>query len=960
MTQTYTELQSHIDQLWKIIEQQEKQIQELKKDNQKVCSERDELQAKLRSITSKGVIAESAASQIEKSVEVNPVDNDNNSSAISKQNGIDQVNPILPTRSPYRSSNTNDTDLNTSKDINNNSSTKLPAIGTSTLDTSAASLSISQGPVSPIIIEHDAKFKSSTLPSQTRDSRIVNRKQHNSMVFPSSIIIPTNNKKEDAYSTSHSLDHSSLRRSESNAIQEHSADLLTQQSSNELNSISDVTVKVVGSVLKSNEKGKDVVAFILSVGKHQNNRYEELWRVEKLYSDFLDLDLKLKTQMNRSGVYKMTRLPEKQLFATRSPNKLDQRRIALEKYLQNAITLPMDDIGNLCEFLSTDVVEQPSYTNEGKKEGYLIKRGKNFGGWKTRYFVIKKKRLDYYEVKDGSKLGSILLDGAQIGRQNPTDSMDEHENVYRHAFLIVEPKKTTLGNFTKHILCASNDSERDEWITALVEVIHHKIEKDSTQTSRKKSSDKRKPSKGEIRTVAATPISQLRINPIHAIDMEKLTSVPAVSNNNNNTKDDHSTTTGSNLAESLPLEMYDITNASNTSWLDSPIPTSQLDRRESDDSVTNEQQQQQQIDKKNKSKAANRMTLLGKKIFGNQQRPSTNQAEGNLVNNSMSNGRPSSPIPNYSNTSYHPLAVVTQEQQQQQQQRTGTQKSLRHILSRSPQNDNLDHIPTPTNHPSMPKQVFGVSLEEAVRVSRISENYHLPAIVFRCIEYLDAKNAVLEEGLYRLSGSNVVLQNLKKKFNQDGDIPLLNNKEEYDVHAIAGLLKMWLRELPISVLTRELRPEFIKVIDRKDRINELGRLVSLLPLENYTLLRILIAHLISVVKHSDTNRMTVRNISIVFSPTLGLPGTIFNLFLSEFEYIFWTTDDGNATPRKMSQTNDSINLDEKEESSQQARKFTVNDEHGRSNRNSIIYMHGAPTAIVNLEKLTDGKGMSCN
>ncbi|CAO3633092.1 unnamed protein product [Cunninghamella echinulata] len=798
--------------------------------------------------------------------------------------------------------------------------------------------------------------------------------------------------------------------------------------------------------------------------------------------------------MNRSGVCKMTRLPEKQLFATRSPNKLDQRRIALEKYLQNAITLPMDDIGNLCEFLSTDVVEQPSYTNEGKKEGYLIKRGKNFGGWKTRYFVIKKKRLDYYEVKDGSKLGSILLDGAQIGRQNPADSMDEHENVYRHAFLIVEAKKTTLGNFTKHILCASNDSERDEWITALVEVIHHKIEKDSTQTpspsissmrntsssntslpsekQRKKSSDKRKPSKGEIRTVAATPISQLRINPIHAVDMEKLTSVPTVSNNNNNTKGDHSTVTSSTLTESLPLEISDnsssirsnslslaspqsvtsvespltpnqhyqfnnfgnpadkitaapsiqqqldlnsstddITNTSNMSWLDSPIPTSQLDRRESDDSVSNEQQQQQQIDKKNKSKAANRMTLLGKKIFGNQQRSSTNQTESNLVNNGMNNGRPSSPIPNYPNTSYHPLAVITQEQQQ----RTGTQKSLRHILSRSPQNDNLDHIPTPTNHPLTPKQVFGVSLEEAVRVSRISENYHLPAIVFRCIEYLDAKNAVLEEGLYRLSGSNVVLQNLKKKFNQDGDIPLLNNKEEYDVHAIAGLLKMWLRELPISVLTRELRPEFIKVIDlldRKDRINELGRLVSLLPLENYTLLRILIAHLISVVKHSDTNKMTVRNISIVFSPTLGLPGTIFNLFLSEFEYIFWTTDDGSATPRKMSQTNDSINLDEKEESTHQndspidsedhleshsskqnatsnndeaqssllnqqknnnsnelsqpissvvvprrlARKFTVNDEHGRSNRNSIIYMHGAPTAIVNLEKLTDGKG----
>jgi hypothetical protein len=39
-------------------------------------------------------------------------------------------------------------------------------------------------------------------------------------------------------------------------------------------------------------------------------------------------------------------------------------------------------------------------------------------------------------------------------------------------------------------------------------------------------------------------------------------------------------------------------------------------------------------------------------------------------------------------------------------------------------------------------------------------------------------------------------------------------KEEYDVHAIAGLLKMWLRELPTSVLTREHRMDFLHVIGK--------------------------------------------------------------------------------------------------------------------------------------------------
>ena len=46
----------------------------------------------------------------------------------------------------------------------------------------------------------------------------------------------------------------------------------------------------------------------------------------------------------------------------------------------------------------------------------------------------------------------------------------------------------------------------------------------------------------------------------------------------------------------------------------------------------------------------------------------------------------------------------------------------------------------------------------------------------------------------------------------DGDVNLLAAKEEYDVHAIAGLLKLWLRELPTTVLTREHRADFLHVI----------------------------------------------------------------------------------------------------------------------------------------------------
>src|ERR1043166_4799842 len=74
------------------------------------------------------------------------------------------------------------------------------------------------------------------------------------------------------------------------------------------------------------------------------------------------------------------------------------------------------------------------------------------------------------------------------------------------------------------------------------------------------------------------------------------------------------------------------------------------------------------------------------------------------------------------------------------------------------------------------------------------------------------------------------------------------------------------------------------LLDRRDRVNELGRLVSTLPLSNYTLLRTLTGHLIRIVQNSNVNKMTVRNIGIVFSPTLGIPAGVFSLFMGEFDY----------------------------------------------------------------------------
>lgn len=269
-------------------------------------------------------------------------------------------------------------------------------------------------------------------------------------------------------------------------------------------------------------------------------------------------------------------------------------------------------------------------------------------------------------------------------------------------------------------------------------------------------------------------------------------------------------------------------------------------------------------------------------------------------------------------------------------------------------------------------QIFGVSLEEANRLTRISKNFELPAIVYRCIEYLELKDAIHEEGIYRQSGSSVQIQQLRTLFCEYGDVDLLRLQPDHqvlDVNVVASLLKMWLRELPVNVLTFELLNDFITVIgniynfkkqtkhihsfscldeeNKQTRIKKLGHLVSMLPLANYSLLRTLIAHLIHIVHHAEFNKMTLRNVSIVFAPTLSIPSGVFTLFMTDFEYIFWTRDKYPSSPSpspplQPQQIEPSTSAD-------RIKYKYLKSEQVRSNRNSVTYKNNVPMNIMTLE-----------
>jgi hypothetical protein len=156
-----------------------------------------------------------------------------------------------------------------------------------------------------------------------------------------------------------------------------------------------------------------------------------------------------------------------------------------EKFTLQDIGEPFEESALPSQSIPEARREAPLVSNSGLrsplvKRGYLTKRGKNFGGWKSRYFELDSPVLRYYTSfagvsSAGEYLGSIRIRGAQIGRQqNP--GPEEENQAYRHALLILEPNRKDPSNPIKHVLCAESDRKRDEWVEALLQYVNYEDE----------------------------------------------------------------------------------------------------------------------------------------------------------------------------------------------------------------------------------------------------------------------------------------------------------------------------------------------------------------------------------------------------------------------------------------------------------------------------------------------------
>ena len=175
-------------------------------------------------------------------------------------------------------------------------------------------------------------------------------------------------------------------------------------------------ITVSHSFVRPNDRGKEVLSFIVFVDPGSG---KDGWKVEKMYSDVLSLDQRVRSSVGKGIGKKIASLPEGKLWKDHAPAKVDQRKVGcscrvtyvmaiaenfafqavLENYLQTLILLPVKNNDEVIAFFTSDIVrdlKQP-VMRAGHKEGYLTKRGKNFGGWKTRFFVLQGPVLEYYD-----------------------------------------------------------------------------------------------------------------------------------------------------------------------------------------------------------------------------------------------------------------------------------------------------------------------------------------------------------------------------------------------------------------------------------------------------------------------------------------------------------------------------------------------------------------------------------
>ncbi|XP_069950019.1 rho GTPase-activating protein 190-like isoform X18 [Cherax quadricarinatus] len=143
----------------------------------------------------------------------------------------------------------------------------------------------------------------------------------------------------------------------------------------------------------------------------------------------------------------------------------------------------------------------------------------------------------------------------------------------------------------------------------------------------------------------------------------------------------------------------------------------------------------------------------------------------------------------------------------------------------------------------------------------------VPLFLEKCVYFIEVEG-LDSEGIYRVPGNKVHVEQLTTKFKEDNAV----NFAELDipVNAAATALKDYLKQLPPLLPQNQLMEltTIASIGDRSLRLLRLKEMLTALPRVNFEVLKFIFQHFVRVAENCKLNSMDSKNLAICWWPTL--------------------------------------------------------------------------------------------
>lgn len=145
----------------------------------------------------------------------------------------------------------------------------------------------------------------------------------------------------------------------------------------------------------------------------------------------------------------------------------------------------------------------------------------------------------------------------------------------------------------------------------------------------------------------------------------------------------------------------------------------------------------------------------------------------------------------------------------------------------------------------------------------------IPLVVESCIRFI-SRHGLQHEGIFRVSGSQVEVNDIKNAFER-GEDPLAGDQNDHDMDSIAGVLKLYFRGLEHPLFPKDIFHDLMSCVavdNLQERALHIRKVLLALPKATLIIMRYLFAFLSHLSQFSEENMMDPYNLAICFGPSL--------------------------------------------------------------------------------------------